>query len=184
MHLAGKLPIVALLFAASACASSTPRPSTKPRAETVTIDVPNAPSSRLTIRDDPSGSTAALTVSAAQAWTALPAAYNALGIPLATVDSTQRFTRGAAMAYHQFQRSQVSRFVDCGSSLVGPNADAYHVQLVIESQIDSVSAASSAVRTHVDATGSGSGATVRCSTTGSLERLINDQVKALLGITE
>ncbi|HJQ52439.1 MAG TPA: hypothetical protein VJ825_01235 [Gemmatimonadaceae bacterium] len=184
MHLAGKLPKVALLFAAFACAPATPRPNTKPRAETVTIDVPNAPSSRLTIRDDPSGSTAALTVSAAQAWTALPAAFNALGIPIAAMDSAGRFVRGATTAYHQFQRSQVSRFVDCGSSLVGPNADAYHVQLVIESQIDSVSASSSTVRTHVDATGSGSGATVRCSTTGSLERLINDQIKALLGISQ
>ena len=184
MHLVGKLPIVALLFASFACASSTPRPNTKPRAETVTIDVPNAPSSRLTIRDDPSGSTAALSVSPAQAWTALPAAFSALGIPLAIADSTQRFVRGASSAYRQFQRKPVSRFVDCGTSLVGPNADAFHVQLVIESQIDSVSTASSTVRTHVDATGSGSGTTVRCSTTGSLERLINDQVKALLGITE
>lgn len=184
MHLAGKLPIVALLFAGMGCAPSTPRPNTKPRAETVTIDVPNAPSSRMTIRDDPSGSTAALTVSPAQAWAALPAAFNALGIPLAAVDTTQRFVRGAATAYRQFQRKSVSSFVECGSSLVGPNADAYHVQLVIESQIDSVGTASSTVRTHVDATGSGSGATVRCSTTGSLERLINDQVKALLGISE
>lgn len=183
MHLIGKMQLVAVLFAAVGCASS-PQPNTKPRSETVTIDVPNAPSSRVTIRDDPSGSTAALTVSPAQAWRALPAAYTALGIPLAALDSAHRFVRGAATAYRQFQRSQVSRFVDCGSSLVGPNADAYHVQLVIESEIDSVSTASSTVRTHVDATGSGSGTTVRCSTTGSLERLINNQVKALLGISE
>lgn len=184
MHLIGKMPMVAVFLTAVGCAPSTPRPNTRPRAETVTIDVPNAPSSRVTIRDDPSGSTAALAVSPAQAWTALPAAFTALGIPLATIDSTRRFVRGAATAYHQFQRSQVSRFVDCGSSLVGPNADAYHVQLVIESQIDSVSAAGSTIRTHVDATGSGSGATVRCSTTGSLERLINTQVRTLLGIAE
>jgi len=184
MHLIREMQLIGALFTVVACASSTPRTNSQPRAETVIIDVPNAPSSRVTIRDDPSGSTVVLGASATQAWTALPAAFSALGIGLATVDSTHRYVRGTASAYHQFQRSPASRFVDCGSTLVGPNADAYRIQLTIESQIDSVSDATARVHTRIDATGSGSGATVRCSTTGSLERLVNDQVKALLGLAQ
>jgi hypothetical protein len=184
MRLTGKIELVFLFFAVGCASTTNPSANTRPRAETVTIDVPNAPSSRVVIRDDPASTTAALTVSPAQAWAAVPSAFAALGIPIVTLDSTHRFVRGAASAYHQFQRSPLSRFFDCGTTLVGPTADTYHLQLVIESQVDSVSDAASVVHTRVGATGSGSGGSVRCSTTGSLERLINDQVKALLGNTE
>jgi hypothetical protein len=184
MRLTRKIELVVLFFAVGCASTSNPGANTRPRAETVTIDVPNAPSSRVVIRDDPASTTASLTVSPAQAWAAVPSAFAALGIPVVMLDSTHRFVRGAASAYHQFQRSPVSRFLDCGSTLVGPTADTYHIQLIIESQVDSVSDAAAVVRTRVGATGSGSGGTVRCSTTGSLERLVNDQVKALLGMSQ
>ena len=63
---------------------------------------------------------------------------------------------------------------------MGPSADTYHVQIQIESSVDSLTASTSRLHTRVDAHGTGSGTTVRCSTSGSLERLIADQVKELV----
>jgi hypothetical protein len=65
---------------------------------------------------------------------------------------------------------------------MGPSADSYNVRLRVQTQVDSVSVSSSALRTWVEATGSSSGGAVRCSSTGRLELMISNQVKALLGV--
>ena len=121
-----------------------------------------------------------LAVPAAQTWSAVASAYNALNIPIVAFDSTTRTISGAASAFRQFHKTPVSRFVDCGSTLVGPNADTHRVDLRIETRVVSESDTSSTVRTRVDATGSGSTGAVNCATTGSLEKLVNDQVTTLL----
>ena len=122
-----------------------------------------------------------LAVPASRVWTALSPAYNALPIPIVAFDSTTRSIRGAANAYRQFLRNPVSRFVDCGTTLVGPNADTYRVELRVESQVVAVTDTTSSIQTRVDASGTGSVGRVGCSTTGSLERLVNNQVAELLG---
>jgi hypothetical protein len=147
--------------------------------ETVSIESPTA-SSNVTLRSDVSGTTVSFDESAAKVWAAVPAAYRALGIPLQSVDDNGRSAQGSVLAYRQFLRSPVSRFVDCGTTLVGPSADTYHVQIQIESSVDSLTPSTSRLHTRVDATGAGSGTTVRCSTSGSVERLIADQVKELV----
>jgi hypothetical protein len=104
-----------------------------------------------------------------------------LPIPVVAFDSTRRTIQGSAKAYRQFLRSSVSRFVDCGSTIVGPSADSYRVQIDVESQVKALSDSTSSLHTRVDANAAGGSGTIHCSTTGSLERLVNDQVKALLG---
>ena len=183
MELSRRISAGAALFIALGCAASSGAPANRGRTETVTIDVPGAASSRLVLRDDPSGSSVVVAVPAARAWTAVPAAYNALPIPIVALDTTSRSIRGVASAYRQFLRNPVSRFVDCGTTLVGPNADTYRVELRISSQVVPVSDTSSSIHTRVEASGTGSVGAVNCSTTGSLERLVNTQVVELLGTT-
>ena len=144
------------------------------------IEVPGSATSRLVLRDDPQSATLVLAVSAANAWSVLAPAYNALPIPIVAFDSATRSIRGAVSAYRQFLRNPVSRFVDCGTTLVGPNADTHRVDLRIQTQVVAESDTSSSVNTRVEASGTGSTGGVNCSTTGALEHLINEQVKTLL----
>lgn len=182
MRLTGRIYLAPMLAVALGCAA-TGSP-TRGRPETVTIEVPAAATSRVVLRDDPSGSTMVLAVPAARAWTAVPAAYNVLPIPVVAFDSTRRTIQGSASAYRSFLRSSVSRFVDCGTTIVGPSADSYRVQISVESQVEALSDSTSSLQTRVDASAAGGSGTIHCSTTGSLERLVNNQVAELLGQTQ
>src|SRR5690349_6973492 len=173
MHVSSQIRLAPILLIALGCASSSPsRPGNKGGAETVTIDVPGANTSRVVVRRDDSGATLVLAVPAARAWAAVPAAYNALSIPIVALDTSARSIESVTSGYRQFLHNPVSRFVDCGSTITGPNADTYRVQFTIDSQLVPLTDSTSTLRTRVDASGASSvGATARCSTTGSLEAL-------------
>ena len=147
--------------------------------ETVSVESQTA-TANITLHPERSESRKTLDFSPTRVWATLPAAYQALPLPIDGLDNTRRSISGTANPYRQFLGSPVSRFVDCGSTIVGPSADSYTVHLRVRSEVDSVGAASSGVTTSVDATGNSSGSIVRCTSTGLIERMVNDQVEALL----
>ncbi|MDP9200352.1 MAG: hypothetical protein M3P26_00245 [Gemmatimonadota bacterium] len=123
----------------------------------------------------------ALQFPAAAVWQAIPRVYADLAIPLEIYDSTHRFLVGVVSARRAFANRSLSYFVNCGSTLMGPNADSYNVRLHLQTQVDSIGAAEARVRTLVNATAaSDGGITVRCSSRGDLERLIVERVTELL----
>jgi hypothetical protein len=173
---------VMLVLLAGACAPPAGAPPTPARQpETISIESPTS-SASVILRRDPSESSVSFALPASRVWAAVPSAYNALPIPIQAIDSLRRYIQGAAPAYRQFLRTPVSRFVDCGTTLVGPSADTYHLQIAIETRVDSLGPSTSSLSTHITATGSGSGGTARCATTGSLEKLVETQVEELLGL--
>src|SRR5215210_942577 len=165
-----------------ACASS---PSAKPRedrAQTITLEsTQGAGTGMVVLRPDLSGVREPMELPANKVWSSLPAAYNALAIPLTGVDTLARSVSHSVAANRHFLRRPVSQFVDCGTSITGSNADSYTVRLNVRSSVDSLAASTSTVNSRVDATANTSGGTKRCSSSGALERLISDQVKQLLG---
>lgn len=133
------------------------------------------------LRPDLSASRASLEFAAGRVWGALPTAYKVLPIPIDALDSARRSISGSALIYRQFLRRPVSDFVDCGSTIVGPSADTYNVRVRIQSRVDSLTSSTSSLSTRVEAMGSShGGTTVRCTSSGALERLVSDQVKELL----
>ena len=114
-------------------------------------------------------------------WHAVQQVYADLAISTETLDPAHRFLAGVVSARRQFANRSLSHFVNCGSTLMGPNANTYNVRLHIQTQVDSTGAAEARVRTVVQATGaSDGGITVQCASTGDLERVIGDRVSALL----
>src|SRR5690242_17778703 len=101
-----------------ACATPATRPATASGGQNVVIDVPGSATSRLVIRNDPDAASVLLAVPAGRTWAALSTAYSALNIPIVGFDSTTHTITGATSAFREFLRSPVSRFVDCGSTLV------------------------------------------------------------------
>ena len=118
---------------------------------------------------------------AADVWQAVPRVYADLAIPTETLDPQHRFLAGIVSARRQFANKSLSHFVNCGSTLMGPNADTYNVRLHIQTQVDPTRAGEARVRSVVQSTAaSDGGTTVQCSSTGDLERSIADRVRALL----
>ena len=114
-------------------------------------------------------------------WQTLPQVYYELTIPVETRDSAHRLIGGAVSARRSLANKPLSRFVDCGTTAVGPNANSYNVRLNVQTQVDSAGAAETTIRSLVSATAANDGGiTVRCASKGDLERLIVDRVSELL----
>lgn len=173
---------LALGLAALACASSSGGLSGRPeKVENVSIETQTA-SANITLRPEIWASKSSLDFPAARAWSALPAAYSALSIPIEQLDSAHRYVSGSVRAYRRFVGRPLSQFVDCGSTIVGASADSYNIYLRIESEVDSATASTSNLLETVVAVGtSGGGSNIRCTSTGALEKLLVTQVKELLG---
>jgi hypothetical protein len=174
---------LALMIATGALACATPSggPSSRPDPVQIVTIESHGGSEDVHLRPDVSWSRVPLEFGAGRVWDALPTAYSALLIPIDGVDSANRLISGSALASRRFLRRPVSDFVDCGSTIAGPSADSYQVRFRVMSQVDSLGSTTSSLRTRVEATGSSPGRTsMRCTSSGVLERLVGDQVKEVL----
>jgi hypothetical protein len=107
--------------------------------------------------------------------------YDAIGLEVNTLVTGSR-TAGVrnGRAPRRVGGVALSRLLECGNGVAGlANADAYAVTLTALSRVTAVGPASSLVVTQVVASATPratSGNEVRCSSTGRLERVINDAV--------
>ncbi len=162
------------------CASSGGMPRTDSKVDRVQIQGTES-SYDIRLTTDSYETKATLDFSPDSVWRAVPLAYAAMSIPTEGMDAAHRLFVGNVTAHRRFNSQPLSKYVDCGSSLTGPNADSYDVLLRMQTQVDSVAAGQAALRTRLEAAGSRAGATaVRCITTGELERQLSIRVKLLL----
>jgi hypothetical protein len=70
------------------------------------------------------------------AWRAMPGVYQTLKIPLTTLDQqTHTIGNEGLKALKNLGGVPLSKYLDCGNSQIGPNADSYDVHLSIVSQL-------------------------------------------------
>lgn len=116
-------------------------------------------------------------------WGALPDIWAALGL---TVDGISpkdhRLQSGIIRVRRQLGKVSLSRYVDCGRSTIGPNADSYFIALKVETVLsgkDGAVVIQSALQATGEGTGNG-GQNMRCSSTGELENRIADRIATRL----
>jgi hypothetical protein len=121
---------------------------------------------------------------AERTWALLPLAYEALGLPLSTIDpQRQLIAANTVRAQANLRGTRLSRYVNCGTGTTGvPNADSYSVLLDVQTQVLPTSdRAHAGLATAVRAVGrptSTSGDTrVNCVSTGALERRLAEVVR-------
>jgi hypothetical protein len=174
--------IVLSLAAVSACASSTAG-STRP--ETESIRVGSAGKDNLRLTSITQANVTPMNFSLGKVWHALPAAFELMAIPITRVDTALYSISNDGMKLRrQLGTVSLSRFIDCGSTQIGDNADTYDVYLTIVSQVveDKTSGLSS-LQTTFEAMArpiAFSREYSRCSSRGVLEKRIADAVKAQL----
>lgn len=116
---------------------------------------------------------------------ALASAYESLGIPVTTMVSKDRMLGNLELkARARIGSLPMRRLLDCGQQLGEPNSDSYQITMSVSSEVKDNGDGSSTLATVVQATGRPvqfSGADVRCTTMGELEKRIAQvtQAKAL-----
>lgn len=160
----------------AACASGGSGPTIGESHEQTRLDVPG--SGVIDIRWDPEHSVTSdpIPASADKVFSILPEIYGELGIDPGTVDQKQRvFGNRVVKIRRELGRVRLSRYIDCGSQAGIPTSETYNITLSILTQVVPDQGNVSTIRTQVEGSAypeGVSGHTVRCETTGQLERRI------------
>ena len=128
--------------------------------------------------------TVRLSATADQVFSTLPAAYEKLGITVTTMVTKERMIANPDLrARARLGGIPLRRLFDCGGASGDPNADTFQLTISVASEVKDNGDGSSTLSTLLQANGRPvqfGGGDVRCSTTGELERMIEQQVKLKL----
>lgn len=170
-----------LAFGAAACASSSPVPQTGASSQR-TIQVAGV-AGRLTVVSSTRASVSKLAFTVDEVWAVLPAVLDSLGVKSHVIDAPRHVMGVENLKVRvQLGRTPLSRYLDCGETQIGPNADSYEVLLTVLAQVHATDIYST-LSTTVEAAAKSiafRGDYMRCSTKGLLESRIVDAVKKQL----
>lgn len=175
--------LVALMVAGTmSCASASGGPETgTTTSRTVAVA---GMAGKLTVNSTTSASTTALAYSLDDVWRVLSAAFDSLGVTVGHVDPTQHVIGNDGYKLRvQLGRTPLSRYIDCGQTQIGQNADSYDVYLSVLAQVQAGASGGASLTTTLDAAArpiSFSQDYSRCSSTGLFESRLVDTVKKLL----
>ncbi len=122
-----------------------------------------------------------------QTWDTLVEVYQALGIEIVTLlQDEKRIGNDAFRARRKIADMPMQRLLDCGGPSGSPNAETYDVTMAISTTVGG-SGEESTLATTISAnarSASFAGAPVNCTSTGRLERRIDELVKARLALAK
>ena len=178
------------LLILSACASSTGQSATPPGSGPGTvvdrIQVSGGDQGQLmdaSIQSTKYVSAQTIAKSVDAVWAVLPDIWTTLGLTVDGISTKEhRLTSGVIKVRRTLGGVNLSRYVECGRSTMGPNADSYFISLKVETVL-SGSGTATVVQSALQATGEGvgnGGQTMRCSSTGELENRIGDRLQKRL----
>jgi len=168
------------LIALSACASS----GTSSSRPDETVRIVGGGTSNLKITSNQYAHVSRISSPIDKVWIAMPAAFEALSIPISTVDTLKHLIANDGLKLRrQLGKTPLSRFIDCGSTQIGENADSYDVHLTISVQLMPAEGGTTKLETMFEAMAkpvSFSREYSRCSTRGVLEQRLAEAIKAQL----
>jgi hypothetical protein len=172
-----------VLIALTACASAgTPTNDSTARQATIFSD----PSMATLLADRPRAVAATIERPPAAVWLAAKKVYSDWGIPL-TVENPTTHQMGNADFYksRQIGGEPMTQFVDCGSGMTGPKASTYRIYMSLLTSIVTDGHGGTNIQTTFAPAGQdvsgGSADRIVCGTTGRLELLFIERVKAAAG---
>jgi hypothetical protein len=119
-------------------------------------------------------------------WKVLPSVYATLEIPIERYDSeANEIGNSALKLYRRLGKIPLTRYIDCGTTQIGPNADSYEVTLTVLTKLQKPKSDTSTttVATTVEAMARPiqfRGDFVRCSSKGALEARLMEVLKVHL----
>jgi hypothetical protein len=117
-------------------------------------------------------------------WAAMPGVYQSLKIPLTTLDQkTHTIGNEGFKALKNLGGVPLSKYIECGTTQIGPNADSYDVHLSIVSQLVTVDNGTTKLTTLLEAAARPMAFAQeysRCSSKGVFEAKLVDALNAAL----
>ena len=120
-----------------------------------------------------------------EVWAVLPAAYEALGIPVREVSPEQRTLGNSSFRTRNLDGKRISQYVDCGRSNSGTLANIYDVTLTISTRVTDAADGGATVSTTVDAWARPrmtNGNPVQCSSNTNIEQRLLELMVERLGL--
>jgi hypothetical protein len=173
---------ILLLAVLSACASSGSTGSTSARPATQTIG--RGDIGTLVVSSGASAEVAKVSQAADAVWRIMPSVFDSLGVPITDMDPARKEIGNAGYRIrNRLGKVSLSRYIDCGSTQIGPNADNYDVVLTVMAVVTADGPTAATITTRVEA--QARPATYnqqysRCSSKGGIEARIADLVNARL----
>jgi len=166
----------------AACASSTKAPETGPSTSR-TVQVGGMPG-KLTVTSQSRANVTNMAFTVDEVWKVLPLVLDSLGVKASSIDPAQHSIGAENFKVRvQLGRTPLSRYLECGGTQVGANADSYEVILNIVTQVQPVATGGSRLSTLFEAMAKPiafSQGYSKCSTTGLFESRLVDAVKKRL----
>ena len=177
-----RLPVLSLVtFFLMACGPAAPRvePPAPTRSSVRLMDYQT-----VDYLTEASAGSATFSATPAEVWAALPAAYEALGIPVTESSPGRRTLGNAGFRTRSLDGKRVSQYVDCGRSNSGALANLYDVTLTISTSVADEPEGGATVTTTLDAWARPrmtNGNPVHCSTKTTLEQRLVELVAEKVG---
>lgn len=166
------------MAAVAACASSgvsSSRPSTE------TVRVMGVGGGQLEMRSSSAGLSTTIGAPIAQVWRVLPAAYDSVGVGVTMIDQKEHLLANEGLKTRQrLGKAALSRYINCGATQIGPNADSYDVYATLKTKLDDNGDSTTKITTLFESAARPvqfSGDYSRCTTTGALEARIAEIIK-------
>lgn len=176
--------LLALVAAAGGCASGSSEVQDGGTGlRSISVGALSSSTPAIEVRNDASFAEFALPARLTAVWGTLPAVFEQLGIEPTYVDSGQGRIGNARYTRSRIERRSMSTYIECGSGLTGPYADAYEVTLSILVHVVPNGQQGTVVRTNLDAFAtqrSANSTSIHCTSKGALERRIRALIEERL----
>ena len=172
----------ALFSVAALCGCAASTSTTSGRA-TETVRVPGS-GIGMTIAPNTGANVSTVPFSPEQVWRTMPAVFEALGIPLTMIDPKKHLIGNEGFKLRQqLGTVRLSKYIECGTTQIGPNADSYEVYMTIMTDVQPAEAGGAKISTVFEASArpiNFSQEYSRCSSKGVLEPKIVEVATAKL----
>ncbi|MDA1082575.1 MAG: hypothetical protein O2973_13070 [Gemmatimonadetes bacterium] len=123
------------LLATAACASGgTSAGGSSPA--TQTFGIAGSASDRLTISPSTGPNINTVAFAPDMIWRILPAAFDSVSVPVTHVDPASKTIGNSGFKTRlRLGKTPLSRFIECGTTQIGPNADSYDVYMTLLVQV-------------------------------------------------
>ncbi|MGE0160279.1 MAG: hypothetical protein AB7T31_12785 [Gemmatimonadales bacterium] len=186
----GRAPWIWATLAAAGCASG---PSSAPEEigatgtglTSVAVGQLSSRQSTVEVRNEASVAESAVAAPLRTVWGVMPGVFQRLQVEMSYVDAGAGTIGNGNFRPRRLGGRSLSTFLDCGSGLTGPYADAYAVRMSLLVQLLPAADGATTVRTSIDAYAEDRAVNARpihCNSRGTLERqiwsMIDELVKA------
>jgi hypothetical protein len=174
--------VVACLVPALACAGSNPTPGAAPAEQRVIV--PGAGGTPFNIVASSGVSSREFAASIDKVWKIMPSVFDSLSVPVSLLDpGTHTIGNRGFKVRGKLGKVGLARYIDCGTTQIGPNAESYDITLTLTTTLASTPGGATAMTIDFEASAKPmafSQEPFRCSTKGSLEQRVNELTAALV----